>query len=211
MVATTILPEIAMRTVPHHSLMEDIQGIVFGVCLGAVGIQIMTHMGFITGQTTGLAALASYLTGLPFWMVYFAISLPFLWLGYVRMGAAFALKTFVSVALLTLATAILPRWISFGQIEPGFAALLFGTLFGFSALAVVRHGGSFGGFSIVALMVQDKTGFPAGYLQLGFDVVLFAGAALLLDPVLLAYSFIGAVVYNLFLAINHRRDRYIAV
>jgi uncharacterized membrane-anchored protein YitT (DUF2179 family) len=194
----------------RHSLIEDIQGIAFGVGMGALGIQIMTHMGFITGQTTGLAVLISYQTGLPFPAIYFAISLPFLWLGYVRMGPAFALKTFISVALLTLATTVLPRLISFGQIEPGFAALMFGTLFGFSALAVVRHGGSFGGLSIVALMVQDKTGFPAGYLQLAFDIVLFAVAALLLDPMLLAYSFVGAVVYNLFIALNHRRDRYIA-
>jgi uncharacterized membrane-anchored protein YitT (DUF2179 family) len=194
----------------RHSLIEDIQGIAFGVCMGAVGIQIMTHMGFITGQTTGLAVLIAYLTHLPFPAVYFTLSLPFLWLGYRRMGPIFALKTFLSVSLLTLATTILPRWIAFGHIEPAFAALLFGTLFGFSALAVVRHGGSFGGLSIVALMVQDRTGFPAGYLTLAFDIVLFGVAALILDPVLLAYSFIGAAVYSLFIALNHRRDRYIA-
>ncbi len=199
-----------MTDATHHSLIDDIQGIAFGVCMGAVGIQIMTHMGFITGQTTGLAVLITYLTGLPFPAVYFALSLPFLWLGYRRMGPVFALKTFISVSLLTLATTILPRWIAFGHIEPAFAALLFGTLFGFSALAVVRHGGSFGGVSIVALMVQDRTGFPAGYLTLGFDIVLFAVAALILDPVLLGYSFIGAAVYSLFIALNHRRDRYIA-
>ena len=199
-----------MSDATHHSLIEDIQGIAFGVCMGAVGIQIMTHMGFITGQTTGLAVLIAYLTGLPFPAIYFTLSLPFLWLGYRRMGPVFALKTFISVSLLTLATTILPRWIAFGHIEPAFAALLFGTLFGFSALAVVRHGGSFGGLSIVALMVQDRTGFPAGYLTLAFDILLFGVAALILDPVLLAYSFIGAAVYSLFIALNHRRDRYIA-
>jgi uncharacterized membrane-anchored protein YitT (DUF2179 family) len=199
-----------MQAAPRHSLIEDIQGIAFGVCMGAVGIQIMQHMGFITGQTTGLAVLLAYVTGLPFPAIYFTISVPFLRLGYRRMGAGFALKTFISVALLTITTTILPRWISFGHIEPAFAALLFGTLFGFSALAVVRHGGSFGGLSVVALMVQDRTGFPAGYLQLGFDILLFAVAALVLDPVLLAYSFIGAAVYSLFIAVNHRRDRYIA-
>ena len=199
-----------MTDATHHSLIDDIQGIAFGVCMGAVGIQIMTHMGFITGLTTGLAVRSTYLTGLPFPAVSFALSLPFLWLGYRRMGPIFALKTFISVSLLTLATTILPRWIAFGHIEPAFAALLFGTLFGFSALAVVRHGGSFGGLSIVALMVQDRTGFPAGYLTLVFDIVLFGLAALILDPVLLAYSFIGAAVYSLFIALNHRRDRYIA-
>ncbi len=194
----------------RHSLIEDIQGIAFGVCIGAVGILIMTHMGFVTGQTVGLSVLVSRASGLPFPAVYFGLSLPFLWLGYRRMGAVFAFKTFVSVALLTLATALLPRWIQFGQIEPAFAALLFGTLFGFSALSVVRHGGSFGGFAIVALLIQDRFRIQAGYVQLAFDVALFAVAALMIDPVLLVWSFLGAATFNLFLAVNHRRDRYIA-
>jgi uncharacterized membrane-anchored protein YitT (DUF2179 family) len=194
----------------RHSLIEDIQGIAFGVCMGAVGILVMTHMGFVTGQTAGLAVLIGYATGLPFPAVYFTLSLPFLVLGYVRMGMAFAVKTFIAVALLTLATAILPRFLQFGHIEPAFAAILFGTLFGFSALSVVRHGGSFGGFAIIALMIQDRFRIQAGYVQLAFDVALFAVAALMIDPVLLAWSFLGAATFNLFLAINHRRDRYVA-
>jgi len=194
----------------RHSLIEDVQGIGFGVCMGAVGILVMTHMGFVTGQTTGLAVLIGYAAGLPFPVVYFALSLPFLWLGYRRMGAVFALKTLIAVSLLSLATAILPRFLSFGHIEPAVAAVLFGTLFGFSALSVVRHGGSFGGLSIVALMIQDRFRIQAGYVQLAFDAVLFAVAALLIDPLLLAYSALGAAVFNLFLAVNHRRDRYVA-
>jgi len=31
-----------MSDATHHSLIEDIQGIAFGVCMGPVGIQIMT-------------------------------------------------------------------------------------------------------------------------------------------------------------------------
>ena len=91
-----------------------------------------------------------------------------------------------------------------------FAALLFGTLFGIAALAVVRHGGSFGGFSIPALMVQERWGIQAGYVQLAVDVGVFAAAALVLSPAMLGWSALGAATYGLFLAVNHRRDRYIA-
>lgn len=193
-----------------HSYVEDVQGIAFGVCMAAVGMHILTYMGFIAGQTTGVAALISYATGWPFALVYFIISLPFLWLGYRRMGAVFTVKTFVSVGLLSLAIAILPRWLSFSYIAPGFAAVLFGILFGIAALAVVRHGGSFGGISILWLIVQDRTGFQAGYAQLIFDAALFAVSLLFLDWHILGWSFLGAAVFNVFLAINHRRDRYIA-
>lgn len=194
----------------RHSVIEDAQGIAFGIVMAALGIHILTHMGFATGQTTGLAILIAYWTALPFPAVYFALNLPFLWLGWRRMGARFALKTLVTVAALSVLTAILPRWMELGQIEPAFAAILFGTLFGIAALAVVRHGGSFGGFSIVALMVQDRWKVQAGYVQLAFDVLVFALAALILNPVMLTWSFLGAATFSLFLAVNHRRDRYIA-
>jgi uncharacterized membrane-anchored protein YitT (DUF2179 family) len=194
----------------RHSLIEDIQGIAFGVCMAAVGMHVLTFSGFVAGQTTGVAALIAYGFNLPFPAVYFAVSLPFLWFGWRRMGARFALKTLITIAALSVLTALLPRWLGFSHIHPAFAALLFGILFGIAALAVVRHGGSFGGISILWLMLQDRTGFPAGYAQLGFDIALFAVSALILEPGPLLWSFAGAVVFNLFLAINHRVDRYIA-
>jgi uncharacterized membrane-anchored protein YitT (DUF2179 family) len=199
-----------MTQPPRHTLLEDAQGIAFGVCMAAVGMHILTFMGFVAGQTTGVAALISYASGLPFAAVYFTISLPFLWFGYRRMGAAFAVKTFISVASLSAAIAILPQWLSFAHISPAFAAVLFGILFGIAALAVVRHGGSFGGISILWLILQDRTGFQAGYAQLIFDAALFAVSIFILDWHILGWSFLGAAVFNLFLAINHRRDRYIA-
>lgn len=194
----------------RHSLIEDVQGIAFGVCMAAVGMHVLTFSGFVAGQTTGVAALIAYGFNLPFPAVYFAVSLPFLWFGWRRMGARFALKTLITIAALSVLTALLPRWLGFSHIHPAFAALLFGILFGIAALAVVRHGGSFGGISILWLMLQDRTGFPAGYAQLGFDIALFAVSALILESGPLLWSFAGAVVFNLFLAINHRKDRYIA-
>ena len=194
----------------RHSLIEDVQGIAFGVCMAAVGMHVLTFSGFVAGQTTGVAALIAYGFNLPFPAVYFAVSLPFLWFGWRRMGARFALKRLITIAALSVLTALLPRWLGFSHIHPAFAALLFGILFGIAALAVVRHGGSFGGISILWLMLQDRTGFPAGYAQLGFDIALFAVSALILEPGPRLWSFAGAVVFNLFLAINHRKDRYIA-
>ena len=199
-----------MTDLMRHSLIEDVQGIAFGVCMAAVGMHVLTFSGFVAGQTTGVAALIAYSFNLPFPAVYFAVSLPFLWFGWRRMGARFALKTLITIAALSVLTALLPRWLGFSHIHPAFAALLFGILFGIAALAVVRHGGSFGGISILWLMLQDRTGFPAGYAQLGFDIALFAVSALILEPGPLLWSFAGAVVFNLFLAINHRKDRYIA-
>ncbi|ESW61453.1 MAG: hypothetical protein Q27BPR15_06310 [Rhodobacter sp. CACIA14H1] len=194
----------------RHTLLEDVQGIAFGIVMAALGIHILTHLGFATGQTTGLAVLVAYAGNLPFSLVYFTINLPFLLLGWWYFGPRFALKTLLSTAALSALTDILPRWMILGPMEPAFAAILFGILFGIAALAVVRHGGSFGGFAIPALILQQRWNIPAGYVQLVVDIVLFAAAALILPPETLLWSALGAATYSLFLAIDHRRDRYIA-
>lgn len=199
-----------MKPATHHSSLDDAQGIAFGVTMAALGMHFLTHMGFVTGQTTGLAVLIAHMTGLPFPAVYFAVTLPILGLAWRRMGAKFALKTLVTTAALSALVAVLPNWIELGRIEPTVAAILFGLLFGIAALAAIRHGGSFGGLSVLWIELQDRTGFPAGHAQLLSDVVIFGAAALILPFDTLAYSFLGAAVFSLFLAVNHRRDRYIA-
>jgi uncharacterized membrane-anchored protein YitT (DUF2179 family) len=195
---------------PRHSAVDDVQGIAFGVTMAGLGMHILTHMGFVTGQTTGLAVLIAHATGLPFPAVYFAVTLPFLGLAWKRLGPRFAIRTLITTAALSGLVAVLPNWLELGRIEPALAAVLFGLLFGIAALAAIRHGGSFGGLSVLWIELQDRTGFPAGHAQLLSDMVIFGLAALVMPFDTLAYSFLGAAVFSLFLAVNHRRDRYIA-
>jgi uncharacterized membrane-anchored protein YitT (DUF2179 family) len=199
-----------MSTPAPHSLFEDAQGIAFGTVMAAFGITLLTHLGLVTGQTAGLAVLISYATGWGFGPVFFAINLPFYWLGYRRMGPAFTAKTFLSVALVSGLAMVMPGWIGFAEVDPLFGAILFGAVSGAALLALFRHGASLGGVGILALTLQDRTGFRAGYTQLLFDVVLFALALLLLPAATVAYSFLGAAVVNLVIGVNHRRDRYVA-
>jgi uncharacterized membrane-anchored protein YitT (DUF2179 family) len=200
----------AMTAPAPHSLFEDAQGIAYGTVMAAFGITLLTHLGLVTGQTAGLAVLISYATGWGFGPVFFAINLPFYWLGYRRMGAAFTAKTFLSVALVSGLAAVMPGWIGFGTVDPLFGAILFGAVSGSALLALFRHGASLGGVGILALMLQDRTGFRAGYTQLLFDAALFSAALALLPWQTVATSFLGAAVVNLVIGINHRRDRYVA-
>ena len=193
-----------------HSLFDDAQGIAFGAVMAAFGLAMLTQLGLITGQTAGLAVLLSYLSGWPFGAVFFAVNLPFYWLGWRRMGARFTLKTFAAVALLSGLSALVPGWVQFARLDPIFGVILFGFVTGAALLALFRHGASLGGVGILALMVQDRTGFRAGWTQLLFGFALFGAALLVLPPSTVALSAVGAVVLNLVIAINHRRDRYVA-
>lgn len=194
----------------QHSLIEDAQGIAYGSFMAAVGVQLLTHLGFVTGQTAGLAILISYATGWGFGPVFFVVNLPFYWLGYKRLGLAFMVRSFIAVALLSVLVPVLPQLLEFGHVNPAVGAVLIGFLTGSALLALFRHGASLGGIGIVALYLQDATGFRAGWTQLIFDICIFTAALFLRDWQTVAWSFLGALVLNLVIAINHRRDRYIA-
>lgn len=194
----------------QHSPLEDVQGLLTGVFLCSFGITVLTHLGLITGQTAGLAVILSYLTGLSFGWWFFIVNLPFWWLAWRQMGRSFTLKSLACVTGLSLGTALMPAGISFSHVNPAIGAVLFGLTTGLGLLAAFRHGGSMGGLGVFALMVQDRFEIRAGYVQLAFDGVLFAIAALLFPGAVVAYSLLGAVVLNGLIAFNHRRDWYVA-
>lgn len=199
-----------MTGTARHSLIEDSQGLAYGVTMAAVAIVLLTHLGLVTGQTAGLAVLISYATGWAFGVVFFVINIPFYYLGYRKMGLAFTVKTFVAVAALSALTLWLPGYFAFGAVNPWLGAVIFGLMSGSALLALFRHGASLGGIGILGLILQDRFGWRAGWVQLGFDALLFGVALTILEPASVAVSFLGAVVVNLVIAINHRRDRYIA-
>lgn len=199
---------IAQSTIKHTPL-EDVQGLATGVVMCTMGLVILTHLGLITGQTAGLAVVISYLTGLSFGPVFFAINIPFYLFAVRAMGWEFTLKSLACVAVLSLATELVPMGFAIERLDPVLGAIMFGVVTGIGLLAIFRHKGSLGGLGVVALWIQDKYGIRAGYIQLGFDAVLFVAAAFLFPLSVVMYSLLGAVVLNALIAFNHRRDWYV--
>ncbi|WP_341213657.1 YitT family protein [uncultured Limimaricola sp.] len=200
----------SVSTPTRHSIVEDLQGLGIGVFACSIGLHILTQVGLITGQTAGIAVIISYLTDWSFGAVFFAINLPFYWLAWVRLGPEFTLKSIISVTLLSALTEFLPEHFEIMRLDPWLGAVAFGVLTGLGLLGVFRHNGSLGGLGIVALLVQDRLGFRAGYVQLGADAVIFTTALMLFDTTTVLWSLLGAVILNTVIAFNHRRDRYIA-
>ncbi|WP_458790648.1 YitT family protein [Yoonia sp. MH D7] len=202
-----------MRQAPDlskHTLTEDLQGLSMGVFFCAISVHLLTHLGLLTGQTAGMAVIISYLTGWSFGAVFFVINIPFYVLAWLRMGRTFTLRSLLSVSLLSLTTTLLPYGWAPGTIHLGLGAVICGSLVGTGLLILFRHNGSMGGFGILALFIQDKTGLKAGYVQLGADVIIFSVALFIFPLNIVAWSLMGAIVTNMVIAVNHRRDRYIA-
>ncbi|MBF9036340.1 YitT family protein [Rhodobacterales bacterium HKCCE2091] len=198
---------------PHkptdHALWEDAFAFLLGTGLVALGIQFLAHLGLITGQTAGLAVLLSYLTGWSFGALFFVVNLPFYILAWTRLGPRFTVKTVIAVAMLSILSELYPHLIRFDHLDPVLGALLAGGSMGLGLIAIFRHGASLGGIGVLALWLQERAGIQAGWVQLGFDAVLFLAAFAALPWKVVLLSLLGAAIVNLIVAVNHRRDRYI--
>ncbi len=197
----------SLRHQPH----EDIQALLTGTLFVSLGVVLFGQTGLLSGGTAGIAFVIHYATGWNFGLLFFLINLPFYGLAYRRMGRAFTLKTFASVALLALFSNLLPQWIHLRDIQPVLAAVLGGLLIGTGMLMLFRHQASLGGFNVLALYLQERYGWRAGLIQMGLDCGIVLAAFMLTDAWHIALSVLGAVAMNQILAINHRKGRYVAV
>ncbi|MBY6047075.1 YitT family protein [Vannielia litorea] len=194
---------------PHYTLLEDAQGLLIASAQAALGVHLLRAAGLISSGTAGTALIIAYLSGWSFGLVFFVINIPFYAFAWHARGPVFCLKSLATVTLLSLLTAVLDPALVIGHIHPAASALLFGVAAGVGLLGLFRHTASLGGVSIIALILQDKYGFRAGWTQLIHDMILFTVAAFVLPLEAVGWSLLGAVVLNLVVAFNHRRDWYV--
>ena len=199
------LADLAIRS---HTTFEDAQAIFTGTLFVSLALILFAQVGLLTGGTAGAAFVLHYATGVSLGKLFFLINLPFYWFAWTRMGREFTLKTFVSIALLSVMTEFSPKLFAIDRIHPAYAAILGGALLGSGCLFLARHRASLGGATIVSLYLQKAKGWRAGKVQMAMDCAIVLLALTVVDPERVAYSVLAAVVMNLFIAVNHKPGRY---
>lgn len=204
------MTQVATTPTVEHSLVEDVLAIVVGTLMVSFGVMLLRQVGAVTGGSAGIAFLIGYATQLSFGTAFFLINLPFYYLAIRRMGWAFTLKTFCSVALVSVFSELHVRFIHIDQLQPIYATLLGNLMMGLGFIVLFRHKASLGGINILALYLQERFGLRAGKLQMGVDVAVVLASLYLVSLPILIVSIAGAVVLNLIIAMNHRPHRYSA-
>lgn len=197
--------------VARHSLLDDIQGLVVGTLFLSLSITLFRDAGLLTGGTAGLAFVIHYAFGLPFGLVFFVINLPFYIFALRVLGREFTLKTFCTVLLLSACAEWLPAMLAVARVDPIFAAVMGGLLAGTGLLMLIRHRSSLGGVGVLALYLQQRKGWRAGWVQMAADCAILALALLVVDARLVGLSVLGAVAVNFVIAVNHRPGRYMGI
>lgn len=192
----------------HHSLKENIIAILTGTFIVSQGVFFLQQADLLTGGTTGLALLLSHFVDLSFGQLYFLMNTPFYLMAWFRMGKSFAITSVISGGLVSIITDNMHHVLEISRLDPLYCAAIGGLLMGLGMLILFRHKTSLGGFNVLVLFLQEKFGLSAGKLQMGIDFSILVASFILVSPMVLFYSVIGAFLLNLVLAMNHKPGRY---
>lgn len=182
---------------------------ILSAAMGIKGFLLSSH--FIDGGVTGVSMLLSALTGVPLAVLLPAINLPFIALGFHQMGAAFALRSTISVAGLAAALALIP----FPDVTPDLVltAVFGGFFLGAGIGLAIRGGAVLDGTEIAALLISRRGDvLRVGDVILAFNAVLFVSAIAVLgvEPALYSILTYLAAARTLDFVI-HGIDEYTAV
>jgi uncharacterized membrane-anchored protein YitT (DUF2179 family) len=151
--------------------MKKLLYIFIGCLLTSLGVVILKDSHIVTGGTAGLSLSLSYLTNLPFSILFFVINLPFYIFSVIRMGWRFTLSTVGSVTLLSLLAA-LEQWIPAISIPMLVGSIFGGFIIGVGVTMVFLNGSSLGGANILALFLQKRFNINPGKVNFLFDLTV---------------------------------------
>jgi uncharacterized membrane-anchored protein YitT (DUF2179 family) len=130
---------------------------------------------FMDGGVTGISILLHEISHINISIFIVAFNVPFIYLGYKRIGKTFAIQT-------TLSMVLLAAGLMFSDIEPItknplLIAIFGGILIGTGVGLVIRSGGVLDGAEVIAVFTKRRTGFSNSEIILLFNTFIFAGAA----------------------------------
>lgn len=191
-----------------HSTAEDIYALIVGCILLTLGLALLKAAGLVTGGIAGVALLVSYLVPLPAGLLFTLINIPFFAFAWRAMGAKFMIKTIAVNAGIALLSIGARASISITVVQPGFTAIVGGTVIGMGVLSLARHGAGVGGTGVITLWLYRRYGINAGLSQIALDCVILAISLSVIGGSQLAWSALSAAAISGILIAWHRPGRY---
>lgn len=160
-----------------------------GVAAASFGLEsFLLPNDLLDGGVTGISLLLTFLTEGRLSLFILVINIPFLILGWVHIGRTFAIKSLISISLLSFVI----YQFSFPVItsDPLLVAVFGGFFLGIGIGFSIRGGAIIDGTEVLAIVLGKKTGFSVGELIMIFNVIIFSVAAYVLSIETALYSII---------------------
>lgn len=159
---------------------------VFAAMIALEGFMLPNH--FLDGGVTGISIVTEEIFGIPFTILLVVYSIPFLYLGYKKIGKTFAVRALLAILFLTA----LMHFIEIPAVtdDKVLIAVFGGFLMGLGIGLVIRGGGVLDGLEIIAFYTTRNSGFSTGEIILAFNAVIFIIAAFVFSIESVMYSFL---------------------
>jgi uncharacterized membrane-anchored protein YitT (DUF2179 family) len=162
--------------------------IALGILAAAFGLKgFLLSSNFIDGGVTGVSMLLAKVTAVPLFVWLPLVNAPFVAIGYRQMGRAFAIRSALAIAGLSVVLATM----HFPDVTPDrlLTAVFGGFFIGAGIGLAVRGGAVLDGTEIAALLISKRSDLlKVGDVILAFNIVLFLAAMSILGVEPALYS-----------------------
>lgn len=153
------------------SIMFTIGGVISAV-VALKGFMIPNH--FIDGGITGIAILSSKAFHINISWFLIGLNMPFVIIGYKRIGKSFAIQTMIAVLLLvvgmnTIEVPVITK-------DKILIALFGGFFIGLAIGFIIRSGGVLDGLEVIAHYTNKKSGWSTGEIVMFINTLVILGA-----------------------------------
>jgi uncharacterized membrane-anchored protein YitT (DUF2179 family) len=168
--------------------------ILLGAIIAAAGLLYFLIPNHLTdGGIVGVSIIAAQITSWPIGVFLILLNIPFIYLGYRKLGRAFALYSVFGIVTLSILTAVLHTSVG-ATTEPILAAVFGGAIVGVGVGLVIRYGGTLDGGDTVAILIDRKTSFTTGEAIMFMNVFILTASGFVFGWDKAMYSLIAYFV-----------------
>lgn len=155
----------------------------------------------MTGGTTGIALVVSYLFHIPVWIFVFIFNVAMLFVAWFALGKRFAFSTILSTFVFPLALGVFENVFADLRVSNDIMlnTVYTGIGIGMSLGIVIRVGASTGGMDIPPLVLHKYFKIPVSVSMNVFDVCILAFQAIIHPTSIVLYSILNVFIYTMVL------------
>lgn len=162
--------------------------ITVGAVIAAFALEeFLVPFKILDGGIVGVSMIVSQLSGLPLGILTIILNIPFVLMGFKRLGMRFLVKAIYAMVLFSVFLGVFKDMKAVTDKEILVVAFG-GVLLGIGVGLILRYGGCLDGTEIVAMFLSKHVEFSVGQIVLFFNIIIYGVAGLLFGPDRALYS-----------------------
>ncbi|MBR0107961.1 MAG: YitT family protein, partial [Pyramidobacter sp.] len=150
-----------------------------GAAIAALALEeFLVPFQILDGGVVGVSMIVSQLTSLPLGLFIVALNIPFMFIGFRRLGKTFLIRALYAMLVFSVLLEVFKPLPPLTEQEL-LVVVFGGVLLGLGVGLILRSGGCLDGTEIVAMLLSQRVSLSTGQIVLGFNIVIYAAAGLL--------------------------------